>query len=139
VLEAFEARAARMSVACAQNLSKFTNPEEGKCFNLILSFKLYAIVLCGWFCFLGMWWWRLEVGSGLCWLLTDLYDAFARNHLSTDMMLVAYMLEELIEDAIKNCIFFCSFCLYRWQANVKVILILIIKWHILKAQKLKKK
>ena len=40
--------------------------------------------------------------------------AFARNHLSTDMMLVAYMLEELIEDAIKNCIFFCSFCLYRW-------------------------
>jgi len=30
VLEAFEARAARMSVACAQNLSKFSNPEEGK-------------------------------------------------------------------------------------------------------------
>ncbi|KAK4262580.1 hypothetical protein QN277_028125 [Acacia crassicarpa] len=29
VLEAFEARAARMSVACAQALSKFTNPEEG--------------------------------------------------------------------------------------------------------------
>ncbi|CAI9775566.1 unnamed protein product [Fraxinus pennsylvanica] len=29
VLEAFEARAARMSVACARNLSKFTNPEEG--------------------------------------------------------------------------------------------------------------
>ncbi|CAA2978417.1 peroxisomal acyl-coenzyme A oxidase 1-like [Olea europaea subsp. europaea] len=29
VLEAFEARAARMSVACAQNLSKFANPEEG--------------------------------------------------------------------------------------------------------------
>ncbi|KAL2472096.1 Peroxisomal acyl-coenzyme A oxidase 1 [Abeliophyllum distichum] len=29
VLEVFEARAARMSVACAQNLSKFTNPEEG--------------------------------------------------------------------------------------------------------------
>ncbi|KAI4315227.1 hypothetical protein L6164_028061 [Bauhinia variegata] len=29
VLQAFEARAARMSVACAQNLSNFTNPEEG--------------------------------------------------------------------------------------------------------------
>ncbi|KAL2472068.1 Peroxisomal acyl-coenzyme A oxidase 1 [Abeliophyllum distichum] len=29
VLEVFEARAARMSVACAQHLSKFTNPEEG--------------------------------------------------------------------------------------------------------------
>ncbi|RZB78155.1 Peroxisomal acyl-coenzyme A oxidase 1 isoform B [Glycine soja] len=29
VLEAFEARASRMSVACAQNLSKFANPEEG--------------------------------------------------------------------------------------------------------------
>uniref|UniRef100_A0A1S4B0Z2 Peroxisomal acyl-coenzyme A oxidase 1-like n=2 Tax=Nicotiana TaxID=4085 RepID=A0A1S4B0Z2_TOBAC len=29
VVEAFEARAARMSVACAQNLSKFDNPEEG--------------------------------------------------------------------------------------------------------------
>jgi len=35
VLEAFEARASRMSVACAQNLSKFANPEEGKCFNLL--------------------------------------------------------------------------------------------------------
>ncbi|CAL5429616.1 unnamed protein product [Camellia sinensis] len=29
VLEAFEARAVRMSVACAQNLSKFANSEEG--------------------------------------------------------------------------------------------------------------
>lgn len=29
LLEAFEARAARMSVACAQNLSNFDNPEEG--------------------------------------------------------------------------------------------------------------
>ncbi|KAK9203447.1 hypothetical protein WN943_013701 [Citrus x changshan-huyou] len=29
ILEAFEARAIRMSVACAQNLSKFTNQEEG--------------------------------------------------------------------------------------------------------------
>ncbi|XP_031273870.1 peroxisomal acyl-coenzyme A oxidase 1-like [Pistacia vera] len=29
ILEAFEARATRMSVACAQNLSKFTNTEEG--------------------------------------------------------------------------------------------------------------
>uniref|UniRef100_A0A5B6Z5R1 Acyl-coenzyme A oxidase n=1 Tax=Davidia involucrata TaxID=16924 RepID=A0A5B6Z5R1_DAVIN len=29
ILEAFEARSARMSVACAKNLSKFTNPEEG--------------------------------------------------------------------------------------------------------------
>ncbi|MCD7462391.1 acyl-coenzyme A oxidase [Datura stramonium] len=29
ILEAFEARAARMSVACAQNISKFDNPEEG--------------------------------------------------------------------------------------------------------------
>lgn len=29
ILEAFEARAARMSVACAKNLSKFANPEEG--------------------------------------------------------------------------------------------------------------
>ncbi|KAK9274523.1 hypothetical protein L1049_021772 [Liquidambar formosana] len=29
VMEAFEARAARMSVACAQNLSKFASPEEG--------------------------------------------------------------------------------------------------------------
>ncbi|EYU19298.1 hypothetical protein ABFS82_01G099300 [Erythranthe guttata] len=29
VLEAFEARAAKMSVSCAQNLSKFSNPEEG--------------------------------------------------------------------------------------------------------------
>ncbi|XP_049378347.1 peroxisomal acyl-coenzyme A oxidase 1-like [Solanum stenotomum] len=29
ILEAFEARAARMSIACAQNLSKFENPEEG--------------------------------------------------------------------------------------------------------------
>lgn len=29
VLEAFEARALRMSVACAQNLSEFSNPEEG--------------------------------------------------------------------------------------------------------------
>ncbi|KAK8471432.1 hypothetical protein PHAVU_003G222800 [Phaseolus vulgaris] len=29
VLGAFEARAAKKSVACAQNLSKFTNPEEG--------------------------------------------------------------------------------------------------------------
>ncbi|CAI9095738.1 OLC1v1031736C1 [Oldenlandia corymbosa var. corymbosa] len=29
VLEAFEARAARMSVSCAQKLSKFSNPEEG--------------------------------------------------------------------------------------------------------------
>ncbi|CAJ2645834.1 unnamed protein product [Trifolium pratense] len=29
VIEAFEARAARMSVAVAQNLSKFTDPEEG--------------------------------------------------------------------------------------------------------------
>ncbi|KAJ4712706.1 Acyl-coenzyme A oxidase [Melia azedarach] len=29
ILEAFEARATRMSVACAKNLSKFTNPEEG--------------------------------------------------------------------------------------------------------------
>ncbi|KAL3737952.1 hypothetical protein ACJRO7_019473 [Eucalyptus globulus] len=29
VLEAFEARALRMSVACAQNLGKFSNPEEG--------------------------------------------------------------------------------------------------------------
>ena len=31
VLEAFEARTARMCVACAQNLSKFSNAEEGKC------------------------------------------------------------------------------------------------------------
>jgi len=30
VLRAFEARAARMSVACAKNLTKFSNPEEGK-------------------------------------------------------------------------------------------------------------
>ncbi|ESW09300.1 hypothetical protein PHAVU_009G116400 [Phaseolus vulgaris] len=30
VLEAFEARAARMCVACAQNLSEFSNPEESK-------------------------------------------------------------------------------------------------------------
>nr|GME02727.1 peroxisomal acyl-coenzyme A oxidase 1-like [Ipomoea batatas] len=29
VLEAFEARAVRMSVSCAKSLSKFTNPEEG--------------------------------------------------------------------------------------------------------------
>ncbi|XP_022718895.1 peroxisomal acyl-coenzyme A oxidase 1-like isoform X3 [Durio zibethinus] len=29
ILEAFEARAARMSVSCATNLSKFSNPEEG--------------------------------------------------------------------------------------------------------------
>ncbi|KAK4434875.1 Peroxisomal acyl-coenzyme A oxidase 1 [Sesamum alatum] len=29
ILEAFEARAARMSVSCARNLSKFGNPEEG--------------------------------------------------------------------------------------------------------------
>lgn len=29
VLEAFEARSARMSVACAKNLSKFENQEEG--------------------------------------------------------------------------------------------------------------
>ncbi|KAF8380536.1 hypothetical protein HHK36_028023 [Tetracentron sinense] len=29
ILEAFEARAARISVACAQNLSKLPNPEEG--------------------------------------------------------------------------------------------------------------
>ena len=29
IVEAFEARATRMSVACAQNLSKFTNTEEG--------------------------------------------------------------------------------------------------------------
>nr|AQZ55555.1 acyl-CoA-oxidase-1 [Mangifera indica] len=29
ILEVFEARATRMSVACAQNLSKFANPEEG--------------------------------------------------------------------------------------------------------------
>lgn len=29
ILEAFEARAARMSVACANNISKFANPEEG--------------------------------------------------------------------------------------------------------------
>ncbi|KAL3499628.1 hypothetical protein ACH5RR_038721 [Cinchona calisaya] len=29
VLEAFEARAARMSISCAQKLSKFSNPEEG--------------------------------------------------------------------------------------------------------------
>lgn len=29
VLEAFEARSMRMSVSCAQNLSKFNNPEEG--------------------------------------------------------------------------------------------------------------
>ncbi|KAJ7944723.1 Acyl-coenzyme A oxidase [Quillaja saponaria] len=29
ILEAFEARAASMSVACAENLSKFSNPEEG--------------------------------------------------------------------------------------------------------------
>lgn len=29
VLEAFEARAFRMVVACAQNLSPFANPEEG--------------------------------------------------------------------------------------------------------------
>ncbi|XP_004299412.1 PREDICTED: peroxisomal acyl-coenzyme A oxidase 1 [Fragaria vesca subsp. vesca] len=29
ILEAFEARAMRMSVACAKDLSKFTNPEEG--------------------------------------------------------------------------------------------------------------
>ncbi|CAL0311649.1 unnamed protein product [Lupinus luteus] len=29
VVEAFEARAARMSLACAQNLSKFSNPEDG--------------------------------------------------------------------------------------------------------------
>lgn len=35
MLEAFEARAARMSVACAQNLSKFTNPEEGKLFDIV--------------------------------------------------------------------------------------------------------
>lgn len=35
MLEAFEARAARMSVACAKNLSQFANPEEGKCFDLV--------------------------------------------------------------------------------------------------------
>ncbi|XAR54930.1 Acyl-CoA oxidase [Bertholletia excelsa] len=29
IIEAFEARAVRMSVACAQNLRKFANPEEG--------------------------------------------------------------------------------------------------------------
>ncbi|KAK6262862.1 hypothetical protein QUC31_008678 [Theobroma cacao] len=29
IVEAFEARAARMSVACAKSLSKFSNPEEG--------------------------------------------------------------------------------------------------------------
>ncbi|KAL2233012.1 peroxisomal acyl-coenzyme A oxidase 1 [Sesamum indicum] len=29
VMEAFEARAARMSVSCARNLSKYANPEEG--------------------------------------------------------------------------------------------------------------
>lgn len=30
VLGAFEARAAKKVIGCAQNLSKFTNPEEGK-------------------------------------------------------------------------------------------------------------
>lgn len=30
VLEAFEARSVRMSVACAKSLSQFSNPEEGK-------------------------------------------------------------------------------------------------------------
>lgn len=29
ILEAFEARAIRMSIACAQDLSKFSNQEEG--------------------------------------------------------------------------------------------------------------
>lgn len=42
VLEAFEARATRLSVACAQNLSKFSNQEEGiSC----LSFEIYFIFL----------------------------------------------------------------------------------------------
>jgi len=33
VLGAFEARAAKKLVACAKNLSKFTNPEQGNWFN----------------------------------------------------------------------------------------------------------
>lgn len=41
VIGAFEARAARMSVAVAQNLSKFANPEEGKWFIFCLNRKLY--------------------------------------------------------------------------------------------------
>ena len=41
VLEAFEARAARMSVACAQALGKFANPEEGTSFTIALEHKSF--------------------------------------------------------------------------------------------------
>ncbi|KAK4389543.1 Peroxisomal acyl-coenzyme A oxidase 1 [Sesamum angolense] len=51
VLEAFEARAARMSVSCARNLSKFANPEEGlsRNFNKIFleGVKQQLEALCG--------------------------------------------------------------------------------------------
>lgn len=48
ILEAFEARAARMSVACANNISKFANPEEGNLHlvfrkNIVFFFFLYFV------------------------------------------------------------------------------------------------
>lgn len=44
ILEVFEARAIRMSIACAQDLSKFSNQEEGLCFYLFI-FKFIVSIL----------------------------------------------------------------------------------------------
>lgn len=49
VIEAFEARAARMSVAVAQNISKFSNPEEGKYFDMLFESQALLTCLCSLF------------------------------------------------------------------------------------------
>lgn len=49
VIEAFEARAARMSVAVAQNLSQFSNPEEGKLFDILFESQALLTCLCSLF------------------------------------------------------------------------------------------
>lgn len=43
LLEAFEARALRLAVACAQNISKAPNLEEGTLFSVDYFLKIYII------------------------------------------------------------------------------------------------
>lgn len=62
--------------------------------NASIFFRSQAICNCPLWLILFTWHVMVESGGGEWFVLTDLYDVFVRNHLTTDMMLVSYMLEE---------------------------------------------
>ncbi|CAJ1928584.1 unnamed protein product [Sphenostylis stenocarpa] len=96
VLQAFEVRAARMSVTCAQNLNKFSNPEEGKFFNRLLTYKLYEIVLVAdlfsWYVMVER---RVGMRSGFQELAADLVEAAIAH---CQLIVVSKFIEKLQQD-----------------------------------------